>query len=174
LPGVNHMSGQSYEVRRVYGSAALEAIDILREASLWTARFGRPIWPLDGFTIDEQHVIAAADEQVGGFEESKMVACMRLQKRDDVFWPEDAPGEALYLHKLAVRRAASGKGWTARMVEWAANECRAWNARALRLDTVARSKLPAFYESLGFRLVDGPRLVHDQVEIVRLQLLIDS
>ena len=63
------MGGQLYQVRRVFGAEALEAIDILREASLWTAQFGRPIWPLDGFTVDEQHVIAAAHEQVGGFED---------------------------------------------------------------------------------------------------------
>jgi GNAT superfamily N-acetyltransferase len=166
--------GQSCEVRRVYGADALEAIDILREASLWTAQFGRPIWPLDGFTIEEHHVIAAAHEQVGGFEDSRMVACMRLQKRDDIFWPDDPPGEALYLHKLAVRRAASGKGWTARMVDWAVNECRKENARALRLDTVADSKLPAYYESLGFHLVDKPLMLVDEMYIVRLQLLIDG
>lgn len=168
------MYEQLCEVRRVYGADALEAIDILREASLWTAQFGRPIWPLDGFATEEQHVIAAAHEQVGGFEDSRMVACMRLQKRDDIFWPDDPPGEALYLHKLAVRRAASGKGWTARMVEWAVNECRKENARALRLDTVAESKLPAYYESLGFHLVDKPLMLVDEMYIVRLQLLIDG
>lgn len=168
------MDEQLYQVRRVYGAAALEAIDILREASLWTARFGRPIWPIDSFTITEHEVLASAGEQVGGFEDSEMVACMRLQRRDDIFWPDDPPGEALYLHKLAVRRTASGKGWTARMVEWAVNECRKENARALRLDTVAESKLPAYYESLGFGLVDKPPMLVDEVYIVRLQLLIDS
>jgi GNAT superfamily N-acetyltransferase len=167
------MRENSYEVRRVYGAAALEAIDILREASLWTANFGRPIWPLDSFTIEEHRDLASAHEQIGGFEDSKMVACMRLQKRDDIFWPGDPPGEALYLHKLAVRRASSGKGWTARMVEWALDECRKENARALRLDTVANGKLPAFYESLGFRLVDGPPIRIDEMDIVRLEMLID-
>jgi GNAT superfamily N-acetyltransferase len=168
------MDAESCQVRRVYGDEALEAIDILREAALWTARFGRPIWPPDGFPIDEQRDIAAAGEQVGGFEESRMVACMRLQKKDNVFWPDDPPGEALYLHKLAVRRAASGKGWTARMVAWAVSECRKANARALRLDTAAHTKLPAYYESQGFRVVDKPLIVIDDLEIVRLELLIDE
>jgi GNAT superfamily N-acetyltransferase len=166
------MGEQSCEVRRVYGDAALEAIDILREASLWTARFGRPIWPLDSFTVEEHRALASAHEQIGGFEDSKMVACMRLQTRDEIFWPDDPSGEALYLHKLAVRRASSGKGWTARMVEWALDECRRQNARALRLDTVANSKLPVFYESLGFRLVDGPPIVIDEMDIVRLEMLV--
>ena len=160
-------------VRRVYGERALEAIDILHEASLWTAQFGPPIWPLDGFPVEEQRDIAAAGEQIGGFEDSRMVACMRLQKRDPIYWPDDPPGEALYLHKLAVRRAASGKGWTARMVAWAVQECRAVNARMLRLDTLANSKLPAFYQGLDFRLVDERPLLIDRVQIVRLELSID-
>jgi len=174
MSGAAEMNAESCQVRRIYGDEALEAIDILREAALWTARFGPPIWPLDGFTIEEQRMIAAAGEQIGGFEESRMVACMRLQKKDNVFWPDDPPGEALYLHKLAVRRAASGKGWTARMVAWAVSECRKANARALRLDTAAHTKLPAYYESLGFRVVDKPLVVIDDLEIVRLELLIDQ
>ncbi len=161
-------------MRRVYGDAALDAIEILREASLWTAGFGPQIWPLEGFTVDEQRDIAAAGEQVGGFEDSRMVACMRLQRKDPIYWPEDPPGEALYLHKLAVRRASSGKGWTARMVAWAVQECRNENAHALRLDTLANGKLPGYYQALGFRLVDERPLLFGQIEIVRMQLLIDS
>ena len=168
------MNEQLRHVRRVYDVEALGAIDILREASVWTSTFGQPIWPLESFTVDDQREIAAAGEQVGGFEESEMVACMRLQKRDRIFWPDDPPGEALYLHKLAVRRASSGKGWTARMVDWAVGECRTENARALRLDTLANGKLPAYYETLGFRLVDKRPLLIERMPIVRMQLLIDA
>ncbi|HTW35370.1 MAG TPA: hypothetical protein VMD53_12195, partial [Rhizomicrobium sp.] len=58
----------TWQVRRVYGTEALEAIEILHEASVWTSTFGAPIWPLGGFTAEEQHRIAAAGEQIGGFE----------------------------------------------------------------------------------------------------------
>ena len=168
------MTGQFWEVRRVYDAEALEAIAILHEASVWTSAFGEPIWPFGSFTAEEQTRIAAAGEQIGGFERAQMVACMRLHESDPVYWPDDPPGEALYLHKLAVRRSASGRGWTARLVQWAADECRRKGARALRLDTLANNKLPRHYEALGFHLVDKSPLDVAGVPIVRMQLLIDT
>jgi GNAT superfamily N-acetyltransferase len=168
------MTDASWQVRRVYGDDALEAIDILHEASRWTSTFGQPIWLPESFTVEEQRDLAAAGEQIGGFEDSKMVACMRLQKTDRIFWPDDPPGEALYVHKLAVRRASSGKGWTARMIDWAKRECCKENAPALRLDTAANTKLPQFYEKLGFRLIEEPPLVAEGMLIVRMQLWIDA
>ena len=164
----------TWQVRRVYGTEALEAIEILHEASVWTSTFGAPIWPLGGFTTEEQHRIAAAGEQIGGFEDARMVACMRLHESDPVYWADDPPGEALYLHKLAVRRAASGRGWTARLVAWAVAECRRNGARALRLDTLANDKLPRHYEALGFRFVDETSDRVGGVPIVRMEMLIDA
>jgi len=168
------MTRQLWQVRRVYGAEALQAIDILHEVSVWTSTFGDPIWPLGSFTAEEQERIAAAGEQIGGFEGAQMVACMRLHRRDPIYWPDDPPGEALYLHKLAVRRSASGRGWTARLVEWAVEECRRNGARALRLDTLANDKLPRHYEALGFRLVDETAERVGGVPIVRMELLIDT
>jgi GNAT superfamily N-acetyltransferase len=162
----------TWQVRRVYGAEALEAIDILHEASTWTATFGAPVWAFGSFTAEEQARIAAAGEQIGGFENAHMVACMRLQKSDSVYWPDDPPGEALYLHKLAVRRSASGKGWTGRLVDWGADECRKAGARALRLDTIANDKLPRHYEALGFRFVDETSERVGGVPIVRMELVV--
>jgi len=168
------MTEAFWQVRRVYGDVALEAIDILREASRWTSTFGQPIWLAESFTVEEQRNHAAAGEQVGGFEDSKMAACMRLQRKDRVFWPDDPPGEALYVHKLAVRRASSGKGWTARMIDWAKRECRKENAPALRLDTAANTKLPQFYERLGFQMIEEPPIFAEGMLIVRMQLWVDA
>lgn len=36
------------------------------------------------------------------------VACMALTRRDDDYWFDDSIGSSLYLHKLAVKRSASG------------------------------------------------------------------
>jgi GNAT superfamily N-acetyltransferase len=163
------MTGQ-WQVRRVYDAEALEAIEILHEASVWTSTFGEPIWAFGSFTPEELHRIAVAGEQIGGFEGTQMVACMRLHESDPIFWADDPPGEALYLHKLAVRRSASGRGWSARLVQWAVEECRKKGARALRLDTLANDKLPRHYETLGFHLVDETSQRVGGVPIVRMQL----
>jgi len=168
------LSELSWQVRRVYGDDALAAIDILREASSWTSTFGHPIWPPESFSDEEQRAIALAGEQIGGFEESRMVACMRLHERDGLYWPDDPPGEALYLHKLAVRRASSGRGWSARMIAWAVAECRRRRARVLRLDTLANDKLPRHYETLGFELVDRTQQTVGAIPIVRMQLWVGA
>jgi GNAT superfamily N-acetyltransferase len=152
------MDDRSWHIRYLATAEASEALDILREASRWSTRFGAPMWPLESLTEQEHREVAGAGELVGGFEGAHMVVGMRLQKRDPIHWPDDAPGEALYLHKLAVRRASAGKGWMGRMVDWALTECRKQDVPALRLDTFPDSRLPSLYESLGFRLVDeGPR-----------------
>jgi GNAT superfamily N-acetyltransferase len=41
---------------------------------------------------------------------SDPVGTMLVATTDEDFWPEDAPGVALYVHKLAVARRAAGRG----------------------------------------------------------------
>ncbi|MBO1418634.1 N-acetyltransferase [Streptomyces sp. FH025] len=66
----------------------------------------------------------------------------------DKLWA-DSPGEAGYLHRLAVRRSAAGLG--ARILDWAADAVRTRGADYLRLDCVAgNARLRAYYEGRGF------------------------
>ena len=94
---------------------------------------------------------------------------MRTDTADPVHWPEDLPGDALYIHKLAVARCAAGQGWPARLIHAAAGVAAALPARFLRLDTAPREKLIRVYREIGFRLVDPRPCLFGGRELVRLE-----
>jgi len=90
---------------------------------------------------------------------------MFLQGEDKAYWPEAPAGSAYYVHRLAVRRAAAGRGWPQRMLDWAAQRARADGRNYVRLDTELRPRLLQLYEANGFVRYDaepiqvGPHLV---------------
>ena len=168
------MSVSNQHIRYLADDEWQSALEILREASLWAERFGSPAWSPDELTEARQRESAEARELIGGFENAEMAACMRLERSDPIHWPEDKPGDALYLHKLAVQRAYAGHGWARRMIDWCASECRNRNVRSLRLDTVPDTKLPSLYAELGFRLVDEAPQLFVGRRLVRMELIVPS
>lgn len=161
---------RTYWVRRAAASEAAVAVSILREAALWSLHTGRPTWHVDTFSVAAYESAATAGELVLGYDHGDPVACMLLQRRDDLYWPNDPAGEALYVHKVAVRRTAAGKGWVGGLVCWAREDARRLGARYLRLDTLNRPKLLALYGELGFRFVDSYARHSSGEAIVRLEL----
>ncbi|MBN8949861.1 GNAT family N-acetyltransferase [Rhizobium sp. 60-20] len=125
-------------------------VEMLREAATWTADRGFPTWCGESFTVAEQLGLAEAGELVGGFDAGRLVASMRLQRTDRIHWSNDPPGEALYVHKLVVRRCAAGTGWPRRLLDWAMTRVAEQQAQFLRLDTFPFGPLPALYEQHGF------------------------
>lgn len=130
-------------------------LDIWREAYGFMVSINALLWTPDMFdsAAAERHV--AAGELVIGFDgKGAPSACMLLQKSDPFFWPDRPEGSALYIHRVAVRRAEAGRGWPGRLLTWAAIQGR---GLPLRLDCAPRPKLMAVYESIGFvRVDDGP------------------
>ena len=81
---------------------------------------------------------------------SRLVATLQLTESDPEIWGDDA-GVALYLHRLCVARADSGKGLGLRLLDWASAEARTRGRRMLRLDCVASNvALRRYYEAAGF------------------------
>ena len=88
----------------------------------------------------------------------------RVTPTDELFWPEAARGEALYVHRLAVRRRHAGGLVSRAILDFARAEARTAGCRFVRLDTDAfRPRLRAVYESYGFVFRDervvGPHTV---------------
>jgi GNAT superfamily N-acetyltransferase len=142
-------------VRRAEDAELPVVASILLEASRWLgATTHHSMWEAHELTVqallrdyerDDVHLAG-----VGG----EAVATVFLLSRDDVFWPDSPPGEALFVHKLAVRRAWAGRGVPARLVGWADAVARARGARFLRLDCDGeRPRLLEVYERLGFRCI---------------------
>lgn len=108
-----------------------------------------------------------------GYADSAPAATMLLQTADPVYWPEAAPGLALYLHKLAVRRSYAGQSWLARMIGFAIDEATRTRVPALRLDTLLRPKLQALYERYEFtRVAEAPLMVGGR-QMIRMQRILD-
>lgn len=136
--------------RTITGEAALVS-SVLVEAAIWLEQRGVPLWrPVDigpGAVRDEvdagSYVLARAGEEV--------VGAMRLTPLDALFWPEARAGEALYVHRLAVRRAHAGAGVAAALLGFAGSEALALRCTHVRLDCEStRARLRGFYERQGF------------------------
>ena len=96
--------------------------------------------------------IAFADRQSG---DGQSAACMALFDHDPDQWPDIAPGESLYLHKVAVRRAFAGQGVSQALINFAKDEAKRRGIATLRLDThMGRHKVRAVYEKQGFVCVE--------------------
>jgi GNAT superfamily N-acetyltransferase len=73
---------------------------------------------------------------------------------------EDRPETALYVHRMAVSRAAAGRGLGGAMLDWATDRAAAAGKQWLRLDAWKdNAGLHRYYESKGFtrvRVIDLP------------------
>jgi GNAT superfamily N-acetyltransferase len=141
----------------------------LRQAAQWLVASGRRLWDENEIRATDVAERAAQGELVLGIDDGRAVACLYLQVEDDAFWPEARVHEALYVHRLAVLRSEAGKGWSRRLLDWAAAEARRRGHVCVRLDTELRPKLLALYESNGFvRVDDEPIKIHTHL-VVRFE-----
>src|SRR5712671_667204 len=98
--------GIALQARHCAGpAAAAAAVAILREATEHFARRGIVVWTREELRESEFVAAAAAGELVLGYCGEEPAATMLLQTLDPRYWPEAAAGTALYVHKVAVRRA---------------------------------------------------------------------
>lgn len=142
------------EIRAVGPEHVASALLILREASQRLAGYGIQAWPESDLQRTDLPGHSTSGCLIVGFAGTEPAACMLLQRRDPDYWPRAVEGSALYLHKLAVRRAYAGCGWGSRMIAWAKAETQRRQIRRLRLETLADSWLAEFYVTHGFRILD--------------------
>jgi hypothetical protein len=79
---------------------------------------------------------------------------------ESLWWPEDDPTNALYLHRLVVRRKAKARNLGIAIVDWASLRALQATKRWLRLDAwTSNQDLHRYYTAIGFqwvRTVEGP------------------
>jgi GNAT superfamily N-acetyltransferase len=140
--------------RALVGEAAVVA-SVLGEAAEWLRRRGDPLWDASEVAAESIQAEVNAGDYVLAFVADQAAGTARVTSEDTLHWPEAAAGEALYLHRLAVRRFYAGGPVSKAIVEWALSSAAALGCRFLRLDCEAsRQRLRALYESMGFALVD--------------------
>ncbi|MVN85504.1 GNAT family N-acetyltransferase [Deinococcus sp. HMF7620] len=148
------------------------ASGVLQASAAQLQARGRPLWPPESLTPERlaQHYpphtwrVAWRGPQAAG------TFC--LLESDPPFWPDDPPGEALYLHKLAVHPEAQGGGLGAALLREAVTQTRAAGRPWLKLDTAAdRPALQALYETFGFERCGQRRVFEFEVVLYRLAVV---
>jgi GNAT superfamily N-acetyltransferase len=136
-----------------------EIVAILTEAAAWMAARHCPAWSASTLTPDFVAPIVVQRGFLAARSGGMIAGVCTLSRTDPIFWPDDPPGEAAYLHKLAVRRAFSGRAVTPALVEACQRVAESWGCNALRLD--CHPMLRGVYEALGFTYVDTRSVVED-------------
>ena len=157
------------EIRKAIKADAVAILEILQSVALWleTAGPGK-LWSASSFSLSGVVDRIEAEEAVVLEADGTVAAIMYLQGRDDIFWPDDPAGEALYIHKLAIARRFAGLGLSRLMLDWAADQARQAGRHYLRLDCAPRAKLIAIYRDAGFSRV-GDDIVVEGYSVARLQ-----
>jgi len=158
------------QIRAATLREAAAVSQILTEAAVWLRELREPLWDLDQLTVDRVAPDCDAGLYFLAWSGATAVGTMRLGDSDPLFWPEASADRAVYLHRLAVRRAAAGGGVSSALLRHAARIADVRGARYLRLDVEAgRSKLREVYERFGFEFHSDHAV--GGVRVARYQLL---
>lgn len=156
-------------VQKAVLADALEVLKLLQSVASWLETDGPgKLWPASDFQLSDIEQKLARSEVVVLRSDGQLAACMYIEESDERFWPEAAPGEALYLHKIAVDRHFAGLGFSQLLLDWAADYARVNGYKFLRLDCAPREKLVRVYTRAGFERV-GEDQVLDGFLVARLQ-----
>ena len=124
---------------------------ILLDTVNWLNVMGQPLWGADEIkwdTLSKKHKIG--DFYIA-YVDGTPSGCMALVDYDPFFWPDVKKGESLFIHKLAVTKAARKTGVSDALVDFFKEQGKLNGKDIIRLDTHAwRPKTRAFYERHGF------------------------
>jgi GNAT superfamily N-acetyltransferase len=122
---------------------------LLDEATAYGATKGFDQWPVP-FPQDELAHRVEHGELYAVDLDGELAATFTLVADDPFFWGERPP-DALYIHKLAVRRSLAGRGIGAALLAWAEARVREAGRDFLRLDCIRDNPgIRTYYEALGF------------------------
>ena len=128
---------------------------ILLDTVSWLGEMGQPLWRANEVTWDA----LSKNHKIGDFHiayaNGNPAGCMALIDHDPFFWPDIKRGESLFIHKLAVKKAARKSGVADALMDFFKKQGTERGVKTIRLDTDAlRPKLRAFYERHGFVFVE--------------------
>ncbi|MFI2910457.1 GNAT family N-acetyltransferase [Streptomyces sp. PDY-4] len=135
---------------------------LLRGASSWLASRGIDQWQ---YPPHRDRIMAALEQGVCflAFENGEPIATIQVDDfADPEFWTlDDDPGDALYVHRMAISREAAGSGVGVRLLNWAADRAASQGKGWLRLDAWKDNEgLHRYYKGAGFTLLRVVNLPH--------------
>ena len=146
-----HQRDPSGAVQELDESWVDKVVALLLTASARAEALGSFAWTVEDVGRPAMIACARRGELFGWVSDGELLGCVLLQARDDIHWPDDPPGEALYLHKLAVEPAVSGQGIATELIEFACALAVRRGCAMVRLDTIPDTPLVSYYERHGFR-----------------------
>ncbi|WP_165953859.1 GNAT family N-acetyltransferase [Streptomyces sp. 8K308] len=139
--------GSRLGFRRATHECTPEVLSVLDEAAAWLMARGISQWPARFQAAWVEEAISRGETWLVGLGE-ETAGTVTLDWQDRVW--ADVGGTAGYIHRLAVRRWATGLGSI--VLDWAAVRARQRGVAALRLDCVrSNHRLRSYYEERGFR-----------------------
>lgn len=142
-------------VKKVDMSSIKVFMAILIEAAEWLISENMKNW--DPLNLSIENIIKKndLDELYLCYSGDEAVGCFIMQTMDTMFWPEAPEGEALYIHKLALKRRFAGRGLSGTMIDWVKEQATRKMIKFVRLDCIAnRDGLCRLYERQGFVKID--------------------
>jgi ribosomal protein S18 acetylase RimI-like enzyme len=137
------------EIRACYASA--RAIQVAQQA---------PVWP--EFTERSTLSEIESGNLFRIFDDTALVGVFSVAYEDAAIWGDDERGAHIYLHRFARASTYPGRGLVRAVLAWAVARCEELGREGLRLDTWANNDaLIAYYETLGFTLLDKRRMGND-------------
>lgn len=129
--------------------------DILRDAVLWMNVNNIPnLWNKENIRWNRISESYSINDFYIAYVGNKPVGCMAVTDEDKTYWKDIEKGTSLYIHKLAVKQEARGRGISKELIDYAKEKAVTNNIKFLRLDCNAeRMKLRAIYEKQGFKFV---------------------
>lgn len=132
-----------------------EVMKILRENAEWMLSKKIEQWPLDWLESMEPEIYLSVKS--GNFffamHEERVVGVVEILSKPERIWKYDK-SQAIYIHKLAIKRENSGLGVGANII----SKLLSWSAKnersCIRLDCVANNvSLRKYYERNGFKFI---------------------
>ena len=143
---------QALDIRFARAADASLVSSILVEAATWTASLGLPLWSIEQLSAEAITPGVVAGSFILASVETEGVGTARLTQDDPECWPDAVAGVAVYVHRVAIRRAWAGRGLAGVMLAWCDRHAERLGCGLVRLDCDARRpKLRALYEGLGFQ-----------------------
>ncbi len=137
---------------------------ILTEAAAWLIARDMSMWQPGELEADSITADVAAGLYYLAESDGEPAGTLRFQMTDPLYWPDIPQDEAVYVHRLAVRRRFAGGAVSGPLLDWAAEAAASLGRGYVRLDCdAARLRLRSVYERNGFRYHSdrqvGPYLV---------------
>lgn len=133
-----------------------KAIAVMKEVAQWGREQGFRVWLDEWLTPDELITEEAKPENFCiGKIDGNIVCAFILQNSDSEYWKDSSDVQAVYLHKLCVKREYAHRNMTKAVAEAIKEECRKNGIKYVRLDTGLDEKVVRkIYLNAGFKIVD--------------------